>query len=204
MAAIESAILEIGKGMGLRLMVGDKNLHFIIYIENADYGQKHTPDQFLDAVDERLMKDFPEMTFYWGVSETTRETPEFTKLYHHASLALQYCMRTDGRRRFTFQDTRELQIISILSDQPEICQTAQEVLGRLIEYDAASRMDLVSTVKEYIRTNYNSSLTSRNLHLHRQSLLYRLEKIQDLTGLSLSDHKDLFLLEVYVRICFGL
>ena len=113
-------------------------------------------------------------------------------------------MRTDGRRRFTFQDTRELQIISILSDQPEICQTAQEVLGRLIEYDAASRMDLVSTVKEYIRTNYNSSLTSRNLHLHRQSLLYRLEKIQDLTGLSLSDHKDLFLLEVYVRICFGL
>ena len=37
MAAIESAILEIGKGMGLRLMVGDKNLHFIIYIENADY-----------------------------------------------------------------------------------------------------------------------------------------------------------------------
>ena len=134
----------------------------------------------------------------WGYPDAA------TKLYHHASLALQYCMRTDGRRRFTFQDTRELQIISILSDQPEICQTAQEVLGRLIEYDAASRMDLVSTVKEYIRTNYNSSLTSRNLHLHRQSLLYRLEKIQDLTGLSLSDHKDLFLLEVYVRICFGL
>jgi purine catabolism regulator len=58
----------------------------------------------------------------------------------------------------------------------------------------------MATLSEFIRSNYNTSLTARNLHIQRQSLLYRLEKIESLTGLSLSCHRDLFLLEVYSRI----
>ena len=42
--------------------------------------------------------------------------------------------------------------------------------------------------------------TARSLHIHRQSLSYRLEKIEQLTGMSLGSHEDLFLLEVYSRI----
>ncbi|MFR1366047.1 helix-turn-helix domain-containing protein, partial [Lentihominibacter sp.] len=35
---------------------------------------------------------------------------------------------------------------------------------------------------------------------HRQSLLYQLDKIEDLTGLSLKNSDELFLLEVCVRL----
>jgi purine catabolism regulator len=46
------------------------------------------------------------------------------------------------------------------------------------------------------------SLTARKLNIHRQSLLYRLEKIEALTEMSLDDHQDLFLLEVSTRMYY--
>ena len=61
-------------------------------------------------------------------------------------------------------------------------------------------MDLVRTLVEFIKCNGNSSLAARNLHLNRQSLLYRLKKIESLTGMSLNQRKDLFLLELFTRI----
>ena len=58
----------------------------------------------------------------------------------------------------------------------------------------------MKTLTEFIKSNYNTSLTARNLHLNRQSLLYRLKKIEMLTQLSLSDRRDLLLLEIFTRI----
>ena len=76
----------------------------------------------------------------------------------------------------------------------------KETLSKLAEYEKTSSMDLMKTLTEFIKSNYNTSLTARNLHLNRQSLLYRLKKIEMLTQLSLSDRRDLLLLEIFTRI----
>jgi purine catabolism regulator len=55
----------------------------------------------------------------------------------------------------------------------------------------------MQTLMVYLATNYNASQTAKQLHLNRHSLLYRLRKIEHLTGLSLSDHEDLFVLEAF-------
>ena len=77
---------------------------------------------------------------------------------------------------------------------------ANETLSRLQQYDVNSGINLMGTLAKFIDCNYHISLTARELHIHRQSLLYRLEKIEALTEMSLSSHKDLFLLEVFSRI----
>ena len=61
-------------------------------------------------------------------------------------------------------------------------------------------MDLKHTLITYIQCNYNQSVTARMLFLNRHSLLYRIQKIEEITGMSLTDHRDLFTLEVYTRI----
>lgn len=100
----------------------------------------------------------------------------------------------------TYRDTRFHQIISELSRSELIRTAAQETLSPLLNYDKGSSMELIQTLMEFLKNNGNSSLTARNLHLNRQSLLYRLKKIEALTGMSLSQRKDLFLLEIYTRI----
>ena len=203
-SVIEGLLIEIGRTERLKIMVADRSLEFIIYLENPAERAGAVVEAFLDAVDAQLTKLFPVYQFYWGISEITCKTPDFSQLYKDAALALGYCINSNQQRyRFTYRDTKDLQIISVLSGNPQILAIAADTIGALRKYDTSSGIDLMGTLIEYINCNYNISLTARNLHIHRQSLLYRLEKIEALTEMSLSNHKDLFLLEICTRILSG-
>lgn len=60
-------------------------------------------------------------------------------------------------------------------------------LDLLEECDRESGSDLRRTLYTYLRSSCNMAETARQLHLHRNSLLYRLNQIRDLTGISLDD-----------------
>ena len=70
---------------------------------------------------------------------------------------------------------------------------ALEPFGALIEplrqHDRTRRSDLVRTLKMYFAAGANASEAADRLFLHRNSMLYRLERIQKLTGLDLKDHR---------------
>jgi DNA-binding PucR family transcriptional regulator len=59
----------------------------------------------------------------------------------------------------------------------------------LREHDRARRSDLVRTLKTYFTAGGNASEAADRLFLHRNSMLYRLERIQKLTGLDLRDDR---------------
>ena len=62
-----------------------------------------------------------------------------------------------------------------------------ELVRPLVEHDRQRRSDLVRTLRVYFATGANASEAADRLFLHRNSLLYRLERIQRLTGLDLKD-----------------
>jgi DNA-binding PucR family transcriptional regulator len=59
----------------------------------------------------------------------------------------------------------------------------------LLAHDRTRRSDLVLTLKTYFAAGGNASEAADRLFLHRNSMLYRLERIQKLTGLDLKDDK---------------
>jgi len=59
----------------------------------------------------------------------------------------------------------------------------------LKEQDRARGSDLVRTLRTYFATRTNASEAADRLFLHRNSMLYRLERIQKLTGLDLKDDR---------------
>ena len=59
----------------------------------------------------------------------------------------------------------------------------------LQEHDRTRRSDLVRTLKTYFAAGGNASEAADRLFLHRNSMLYRLERIQKLTGLDLKDDR---------------
>ena len=63
------------------------------------------------------------------------------------------------------------------------------LVGPLREHDRTRRSDLVLTLKMYFAAGGNASEAADRLFLHRNSMLYRLERIQKLTGLDLRDHR---------------
>ena len=56
------------------------------------------------------------------------------------------------------------------------------LISPLREHDRTRRSDLVRTLKTYFAAGTNASEAADRLFLHRNSMLYRLERIQALTG----------------------
>lgn len=61
---------------------------------------------------------------------------------------------------------------------------------KLIEEGAGS--DLINTLDKYINLNGEINLVAEALHIHRNTLNYRLQKIQDITGKNTKNYLDLF------------
>jgi DNA-binding PucR family transcriptional regulator len=73
-----------------------------------------------------------------------------------------------------------------LSRSPDLAPFGQ-LVRPLADHDRERRSDLVRTLKTYFAAGANASEAADRLFLHRNSMLYRLERIQKLTGLDLKD-----------------
>ena len=62
-----------------------------------------------------------------------------------------------------------------------------ELVKPLVEQDLARRSDLVRTLRVFFAAGGNASEAADRMFLHRNSMLYRLERMQRLTGLDLKD-----------------
>lgn len=70
------------------------------------------------------------------------------------------------------------------------------VLGPVLDYDAAHRSELVHTLRVFLRHSGAWSQTAAELHVHVNTLRYRIGRIAELTGRDLStfpDRVDLYL-----------
>lgn len=63
-----------------------------------------------------------------------------------------------------------------------------------------SDKELINTAEKLLSCNLNISEAARNLYIHRNTLLYRLEKIKTLTGLDIKRFDDAFIFRTIIII----
>lgn len=72
-------------------------------------------------------------------------------------------------------------------------------LSRLQAFDRKTGT-LMKTLVAWFRNNNHPTSTAKALHIHRNTLDYRLQKIGELTGLNLADTDDRLLLYVALQL----
>ena len=197
---IESIIIEECRALKIKPLVTANEGIFLSYI---DVYEQITVNTLIDNLTKRLSMLYNEYDFYWGIGDMSPIPYTFRKQFKKAKLALEQCINSNiVSKRLTYKQSRITSIVYQYSENAELINQAKEILGCLISIDSESgkSMDLMLTLVTFFKCNYNTSLTARELHLHRQSLLYRLDKIEQLTGFCLSNHDDLFILEFYSRL----
>lgn len=195
-----SHLLRIGRAHHRALMTTYQQDMLILYLENPEgstFGELH---RFLDEVEKQFLQVSPGTLWRWGIGKLYPEEGQFHQEYLNARLALELCEQQPGSSRLAYQDTRIHRILSAISENRVVRQVAQELMDRLAEDERVRHLELVSTFRCYLKNNCNVSQTARELHLHRQSLIYRLHRLEEASGLSLESCNDRFLLELCVRI----
>lgn len=67
----------------------------------------------------------------------------------------------------------------------------------LRKYDSKHHTGLYQTALVFVRNNCNYVETAKELFIHRSSLIYRIARIRELTGLDFDKYEDRFLLELF-------
>ncbi|WP_299538601.1 PucR family transcriptional regulator [uncultured Streptomyces sp.] len=82
---------------------------------------------------------------------------------------------------------RELTRGGVDANRDRLARLVQQTLGPLLEWEAAHPSDLVRTLEVHLRHGCSPTRTASLLHIGRQSLYQRLERIESLLGLETGD-----------------
>jgi len=82
---------------------------------------------------------------------------------------------------------------------PNLCRMfIQEIFesGEMTEFD----QEILTTINTFFDNNLNVSETARQLFVHRNTLVYRIEKLQKSTGLDIRTFEDAMTLKIALMV----
>jgi DNA-binding PucR family transcriptional regulator len=89
------------------------------------------------------------------------------------------------------------EIVGLLAANPDLIDPR---VARLREYDATHGTDLVASVRAYLDAFGDVRAAASALHVHPNTLRYRVRRAQELTGLDLGDHASRLVVALALRI----
>jgi len=99
-----------------------------------------------------------------------------------------------------FGDLGLYQLLTALGTSHEAARFFRKTLGRLITHDDNKNAELVETLEAFFACHGNLSQTANRLHIHRNTLTYRLERISAITQLDLDDPDARFSLQLALKL----
>ena len=136
-----------------------------------------------------------------GIGYLARSVSGIPQSYQQAQQALEIGRRLFGNGRLhSFAQLGIYRLLFHLHGHRELVTFYEETLGPLLDADTRSNIDPIGTLEGFFRYNGNLSETARSMHLHRNSLLYRLGRIEELLGHSLEDPELRLSLQIALKI----
>jgi purine catabolism regulator len=99
-----------------------------------------------------------------------------------------------------YDDLGLYRLLAGLRNRAEVERFYEETLGALVRYDREHGGELAHTLAVFFAENANASQAAKSLHVHRNTLSYRLQRIAEITGLDLDDPEARLALQVALAI----
>ena len=134
-----------------------------------------------------------------GIGTVCSQLKDVAKSFKEAQTALEVGVVFDNEQNIVNYDT--LGLARLIYQLPTtLCEMFLNEIFKKGSIDALDQETLF-TIQKFFENNLNVSETSRKLFVHRNTLVYRLEKIKKLTGLDLRefDHAIVFKVALMVR-----
>lgn len=141
-----------------------------------------------------------------GIGRPAHGIQGIRQSHQEARQALTLGRRLHGAGHITDFDTLGIYRLILAAEHlPELRAFEQETLGTLIEYDRVHRSNLTKTMEAFFAANCSPKETASILDVHRNTVLYRLERVADVTGLDLDDPDTRLRLHLalHVRMALG-
>jgi sugar diacid utilization regulator len=149
----------------------------------------------------RLAELFPSAKVVIGIGGTCRDPREVARSYAQAQRTTA-TLRRLGRAGAVsaFGDLGILRLLLQVPDLTELRSFATDVLGKLSMHEQEHKSEYLTTLACYFRENNSPQRASRILHVHPNTVAYRVKRIEEITGLRLDNYTDRLIAQVALEI----
>ncbi|MDD5795919.1 MAG: helix-turn-helix domain-containing protein [Oscillospiraceae bacterium] len=184
----------------------DKTKDFVININEMEIALVKEIKANIDSKDlEKLASsivDTLSSEFYThcvvGIGTTVTGIKDLAKSFKEAQVALEVGKVFDTERTIVSYDN--LGIARLVYQLPTtLCEMFLKEVFKKGSIESLDQETLF-TIQKFFENNLNVSETSRKLFVHRNTLVYRLEKIKKLTGLDLREFEDAIVFKVALMV----
>jgi hypothetical protein len=139
-----------------------------------------------------------------GIGNQYRPAAEIASSYSEARRAVASGERMGPGRVTLFAELGIHRLLLRFPDVAELRAFAEDVVGRLVQEDATAGTDYVATLSVYFKELGSPSRAAKQLHVHPNTVAYRLRRVEEITGLRLDLQRDRLMVEMAVEILEGL
>ncbi|NLC04745.1 MAG: PucR family transcriptional regulator [Tissierellia bacterium] len=157
-------------------------------------------DEFNNRLMEILNKKSKSIEFKMGVGRIYPGLENVNKSFLDALRAVRIGKSISNKEIVTFD---ELGIFKILSQDflnEELEDFYNTTLKPLVDYDEKKSTELVKTLEIFFKNTGNLTRISEQLFAHYNTVLYRINRINEITGMSLEDPNHRLNLEIALKI----
>lgn len=149
----------------------------------------------LGAVVQELGRSAGSLSISAGISGFVADPAQMDRGYQEALVALKVARKLQGPGALLhFQDVGTYRLLLDIweRDPGQIRSLYDETIGLVDQYDQANNTQLVQTLAVFFKHDESLTQTAAELYAHRHTVRYRLEKIAEITGLSVfqTEHKE--------------
>ncbi|MCL5960981.1 MAG: helix-turn-helix domain-containing protein [Chloroflexi bacterium] len=171
----------------------------LLYPVGADIGEQKLRDLGLNV--RSSLSDTLGTSISAGIGRLHKGLEGVRAAYREAEQAVILGIRLFGRGSATyFGDLGLYRLLLSIQATQELRTYYLETLGKLLEYDRKNGSELVKTLEAFFASCGSPTDAADRLHLHRNTLLYRLHRIREISGLDLNDPEVRLSLHLALRV----
>jgi purine catabolism regulator len=158
-----------------------------------------TVKQLAESVLARLDSQYPNINIVMGIGRPVHSLAEWRTSYQESMAAEQIALQWHVYQPLFFGDLGVYRLLSLLLHTAELHSFYRETLGELAD-DRYANDEFLTTLEAFFDEHGNLSQTANKLHVHRNTLLYRMERIGQIGGFDLDNPETRLAVHLALKI----
>jgi DNA-binding PucR family transcriptional regulator len=149
----------------------------------------------------RVGELLPDAVLTIGIGGACRRPADVARSYAEARRTIDMLRRMGRRGCVVAFDALDIhRLLLQVPDLAELRGFAAAVLGKLTAYEREHGSDFLPTLACYFRENNSPQRAAKHLHVHPNTVTYRIRRVEEITGLDLDSYRDRLLAQVALEI----
>jgi DNA-binding PucR family transcriptional regulator len=194
-----SLVQRTGAAWGGATLTATRSDHVVVLWDDAEHNRPA-----LDFA-EHLRREIQAYASGWtatiSVGPSCADVREYGDAYRLTCGVLDLVQQSDRRDRVVSLDSIGAYRLLLQVKRPQELQSfAESTLGTVHTYDRRHQTKLGATLRSYMANRCNVAVTARALHVHPNTVAYRLRRVEELLGIVLSDPQAMLHLQLALMI----